>query len=216
MSREHPSRIRGLTVCTATVLALTLIYGSPPLLAASIRVTAQRHGDTIDVDATAFLDTDAATAWQVLTDYDHYAEFIPNLRVSRAVARHGPVVTVEQTGDAMFWMFRIPIAIRYQITESPPNRLQSRATGGSVRALASSYVLTSMGSGIRLDYSGHIVPRFDLLGRIQEMAMRKSIEREFQALADEIERRSAVRADHASEPSRPTALTGTTANSGNP
>jgi hypothetical protein len=136
------------------------------------------------------------------------------LRVSRVVARHGPVVTVEQTGDAMFWMFRIPIAIRYEVTESPPNRLQSRATGGSLRALASSYVLTSMGSGIRLDYSGHIAPRFDLLGRIQQTAIRNSVEREFQALADEIERRSAVGADPASQPSPQTALTGTTAISG--
>jgi hypothetical protein len=201
-------------VLTATVLALTLTYGSAPLLAASIRVTAQRHGDTIDVNATAFLETDAATAWQVLTDYDHYAEFIPNLRVSRVVARHGPVVTVEQSGDAMFWMFRIPIAIRYQVTESPPNRLQSRATGGSLRALASSYVLTTTQSGMRLDYSGHIAPRFDLLGRIEQMAVRKNIEREFQALADEIERRSAVSAARDSEPSPQTALTGTTAISG--
>lgn len=201
---------------TATVLAITLTYGSAPLLAASIGVTAQRHGDTIDVNATAFLETDAATAWQVLTDYDHYAEFIPNLRVSRVVARHGPVVTVEQTGDAMFWMFRIPIAIRYQVTESPPNRLQSRATGGSLRALASRYVLTTTESGMRLDYSGHIAPRFELLGRIEQMAVRKNIEREFQALADEIERRSAVRAAHDSEPSRHPALTGTTRNSGNP
>ncbi|HEV7393432.1 MAG TPA: SRPBCC family protein [Burkholderiales bacterium] len=199
---------------TATVLALTLTYGSAPLLAASIRVTAQRDGDTIDVNATAFLEADGATAWQVLTDYDHYAEFIPNLRVSHVVARHGPVVTVEQSGDAMFWMFRIPIAIRYQVTESPPNRLQSRATGGSLRALASSYVLTTTQSGMRLDYSGHIAPRFDLLGRIEQMAVRKNIEREFQALADEIERRSAVSAAHDSEPSPQTASTGTTAISG--
>jgi carbon monoxide dehydrogenase subunit G len=216
MRRRLPSRIRALTVVTATVLALTLIYGSAPLMAANVRVTAERHGDTIDVNATALLRADAATAWQVLTDYDHYAEFIPNLRLSRIVARHGPVVTVEQTGDAMFWMFRIPVAIRYEVTESPPNRLQSRATGGSLRALASSYVLTTTESGMRLDYSGHIAPRFEVLGRIEQMAVRKNIEREFQALADEIERRSAVAAAHDSEPSRPTALTGTTGNSGNP
>jgi carbon monoxide dehydrogenase subunit G len=197
----------------ATVLALALVAGSAPLLAANIRVTAERHGDMIDVNATALLRADAATAWRVLTDYDHYADFIPNLRVSRVVRRRGPVVTVEQTGDAVFWIFRMPIAIRYEVTESPPNRLQSRATGGSLRALASSYVLTTTESGMRLDYSGHIAPRFELLGRIEQTAVRKNIEREFQALADEIERRSAERAAQDSEPSRPTALTGTTANS---
>jgi carbon monoxide dehydrogenase subunit G len=195
----------------ATVLALALVAGAAPLLAANIRVTAERHGDMIDVNATALLRADAATAWRVLTDYDHYADFIPNLRVSRVVARHGPVVTVEQTGDAVFWVFRMPVAIRYEVTESPPNRLQSRATGGSLRALASSYVLTTTQSGMRLDYSGHIAPRFELLGRIEQMAVRKNIEREFQALADEIERRSAAGADPASEPSPHKELTGASA-----
>jgi ribosome-associated toxin RatA of RatAB toxin-antitoxin module len=199
--------MRERTVFIATVLALMLIYGSAPAGAATIRVTAQRHDDTIDVNATALLKADPATAWQVLTDYDHYTDFIPNLHVSRVVARHGPVVTVEQTGDAVFWMFRTPVSISYEVTESPPDRLESRAIGGTVRALASSYVLTRTGSGVRLDYSGHIAPRFELPGHLEQIAVRKNIEREFQALADEIERRSAEGAEPASEQSRHAALT---------
>jgi ribosome-associated toxin RatA of RatAB toxin-antitoxin module len=184
------------------MVALTLMHGAAPAWAANISVTAQRRGDTIDVTATAMLRADAATAWRVLTDYDHYAEFIPNLRVSRVIARKGPVVTVEQAGNAALWMLRIPVAITYEVTESPPNRLRSRAIGGSLRALASSYLLTATESGVRLEYTGHIAPGFELLGRIEQMAVRHNIEREFQALADEIERRSIVTADHDSETSR--------------
>jgi ribosome-associated toxin RatA of RatAB toxin-antitoxin module len=176
----------------ATVVAFTLLDSAAPALAANISVTAQRHGDMIDVNATALLRADAATAWRVLTDYDHYAEFIPDLRVSRVVARNGPLVTVEQTGDAALWMLRIPIAVTYEVMESPPNRLQSHAIGGSLRALASSYVLTATQCGVRLKYSGQIAPGFELFSRIKQIAVRKNIERDFQALADEIERRSAV------------------------
>src|SRR5438105_10685113 len=98
--RDYPAR----ALVLASVFALTLIAGAAPALAAKISVTAQRRGDTIDVNATALLKADAATAWRVLTDYDHYAEFIPNLRVSRVVARHGSLVTVEQAGDALLLM----------------------------------------------------------------------------------------------------------------
>ncbi len=80
------------------------------------------------------LDADVATAWRVLTDYDRYVEFIPDLRVSRVVARRGSTVTVEQSGDAV-WLFTWPLEITFEIDESPPSRLQSRAVAGSLRVL---------------------------------------------------------------------------------
>ena len=30
---------------------------------------------------------------------------------------------VEQSGDAVLWMFKMPVAITYEVTESPPDRL---------------------------------------------------------------------------------------------
>jgi hypothetical protein len=140
------------------------------------------------------LDADAATAWRVLTDYGRYVEFIPDLRESQVVARHGAMVTVRQSGDAMLWLLRIPLEITFEITESPPDRLQSRAVAGSLRALASSYVLTPAPPGVRLDYTGRVAPGFELFGVIEEAAVRQNVARQFQALADEIERSGAGRA----------------------
>ena len=141
------------------------------------------------------LNTDVATAWRVLTDYGRYVEFIPDLRVSRVVGRYGSTVTVEQSGDAV-WLFNWPLDITYEINENPPSSLQSRAVAGSLRVLVSSYALTPVNSGTRLDYSGHVEPGFALFGKIEQNAVERNVARQFQALADEIERQGAHASSH--------------------
>ncbi len=80
----------------------------------------------------------------------------------------------------------------FEIKELPPNSLQSRAVAGSLRALASNYVLTPAESGVRLDYVGRIAPGFAIFGPIEQTVVEHNVARQFQALADEIERQSAV------------------------
>ncbi len=160
--------------------------------AATATITAQRHDESIEVRASALLDADIATAWRVLTDYGRYVDFIPDLRVSRIVARSGETVTVDQSGEARLWLLRMPLDMTFEITESPPYGVHSRAVAGSMRALESSYVLTPESGSVRLEYTGHITPGFVLFGPIEQYAVEQNITRQFQALVDEIERRSAA------------------------
>jgi ribosome-associated toxin RatA of RatAB toxin-antitoxin module len=176
------------------MFALALAIAAPPLaVAATIAVSAERHGDTIEIHASALLNADAATAWLVLTDYDRYVEFIPDLRESRVIARRGGTVTVEQSGDAALWLLRMPMHITFEITEIPPQRLESRMLAGSLRALESRYLLMPESSGVRLDYAGRIAPGFGFFEHVEELVVQQNVTRQFQALADEIERRGAAR-----------------------
>lgn len=160
-----------------------------PAAAAAITVGVSRHADSIRIEASALLRSDVATAWRVLTDYERYVEFIPDLRVSRVVARRDRMVTVQQSGDAALWILRIPLEITFEIAEFPPSRLQSRAVAGSLPALESTYLLTQEASGVRLDYVGRIATGFELFGPIEQFAVERNIARQFQALADAIEQR---------------------------
>ena len=188
--------VRSTTRLTVA-FALVLVIAAPQsTVAATITVDAERRGDTIDIRASTVLKADGATAWRVLTDYDRYTEFIPDLRVSRVVARHGATVTVEQSGDAALWLFRMPLDITFEINEVPPTGLQSHAVAGSLHALASSYALTPTPSGVRLDYAGRVAPGFALFGPLEQIAVQHNVARQFQALADEIERRSAANGGH--------------------
>jgi ribosome-associated toxin RatA of RatAB toxin-antitoxin module len=182
-----PARSRARRAILIAVVLLALAAGRAA--AATIAVVVSRQAGAIRIQATALLDTDAATAWRVLTDYDRYVEFIPDLRVSRVVARHDRIVTVQQSGDAALWFLRIPLDITFEVTEFPPSRLRSRAVAGSLRELESTYLLTPEATGVRLEYDGRIVTGFELFGPIELLTVERNIGRQFQALADAIERR---------------------------
>lgn len=178
-----------LSAAFAGILAFALAL--PVAAAATIAVESERDGDAVNIHARALLNADVATAWRVLTDYNRYVEFIPDLRLSRIVARRGAAVSVEQSGDASIWLFRLPLDITFEINESAPTRLQSRAVAGSLRALTSTYTLAPDSHGTRLDYTGHVEPGYAVFGHIEQTAVERNVARQFQALADEIERQGA-------------------------
>jgi hypothetical protein len=177
-------RARRSAAAISAVLACTAAPAAP------VTVEAVRHGEAIDIRASAQLQADGTTAWRVLTDYARYVDFIPHLRSCQVTARRGAVVTVQQEGEAALWWFKLPVRITYEITEQPPSRLQSHAIAGNLRSLDSVITLTPDGTGLRLDYSGRVVPGFALPGAMEQAAVERNIGQQFQALADEIERQA--------------------------
>lgn len=176
--------------CRRAAAAVALALGAVSAAAAEVSVAVQRRGDGLAIEARATLDADAATAWRVLTDYDRYPEFVPDLAASRVVAREGPKVTVEQSGEARIWMLRVPLAVTYEITEFAPYRLRSRAVAGTMRLLDSEYRLTTVPSGARLDYSGFAATRAGLFGPLERWVIEDNAGRQLRALAEAIERRA--------------------------
>jgi ribosome-associated toxin RatA of RatAB toxin-antitoxin module len=183
-----PTTMRAfLVIAAALVVATTQSAGG-----ATVALTAERNGNAFDIHASSLLNADGATAWRVLTDYNRYPEFIPDLHSSHIVARHAGTVTVEQSGDAVLWLFKMPLEITFEIQEAPPDHLRSRAVAGTLRALTSSYALTPEAARTRLDYVGRVAPGFRLLGPFERTAVERNVSRQFQALADEIERQFAA------------------------
>lgn len=168
--------------------ALGLVAWSALATAAPIAFHVERDGDLPVIRASATLDADAATAWQVLTDYERYPAFIPGVRASRVVSRQANVVVVEQTRDLSLWSLLTPLDITFRIDEHAPVRLVSRASAGGVAALESVYALTPTGDGVRLDYTGRVAKAASW-----SQAGEQAAERGFRALADEIERVGAMR-----------------------
>jgi carbon monoxide dehydrogenase subunit G len=179
-------------VGAARYLFVLLALLAQSAVAATIAISLASRPDAVEIEGSAELNADAATAWRVLTDYERYVDFIPDLQGSRVVARNGATVTVEQTGDVMLWRLHIPLDVTFEITEMPPTSLISRVVAGDLRALNSRYVLTPVGSGVRLEYAGKLHSGFALFGAIERLAVKQNVARRFQALADEIERRSAA------------------------
>ena len=156
-------------------------------------VEAARDGDAYVITARGDVVADAGVAWRVLTDYDRYAAFVPDLYSSRTLSRGPDGAVVEQRGELRFLFVRFPLEVKYTIREHPPSVVESRATSGSFREMTGRYELRPNGSALRVAYAGRLVPDFAMPPLIGTIAVRMTVERQFTAMIEEIERQSAAR-----------------------
>jgi ribosome-associated toxin RatA of RatAB toxin-antitoxin module len=155
--------------------------------AADVTVQATRDGEAVEVEAVAEIAVGVARAWEVLTDYNRLAQFVPDLHESRVVSREGPKAVVEQKGAARFLFFTYPIEVRLAVTEYPHRRIESRAVAGNFRELRSVYTLEAREGGVRLRYQGRLVPDFEL-PLFHTYVLKSNVEATFRAMVEEIER----------------------------
>jgi ribosome-associated toxin RatA of RatAB toxin-antitoxin module len=166
-----------------------LLLATPPLgRAADISVHTTRHVDTFEVEAVADIEADVADAWQVLTDYDRLAQFIPGMQESRVVSRNGSSVVVEQRGEARMLFFTLPMQVRLAIEEHPYDWIASRAISGNFKDVQGEYHLEALGAKVRLRYAGRFTPDFGIPPLIGTLLVRKTVARRFAAMVGEIEK----------------------------
>lgn len=175
-----------------SVLFVLYLAGQPSGHGAAISVEVARHGDSFDVAASADIECDQAHAWQVLTDYERLAQFIPGMSSSRVVSRFGNSLVMEQNGEASLLFFSIPVKVRLAVEEYPPDRIESRAIEGNFKEMLGTYLLQSSGPRVRLRYNGRLTPDFNVPPLIGTWLMRKTVREQFGAMVEEILKTSAV------------------------
>src|SRR5258705_7031046 len=90
-----------------TLFTLAVAPSLVPAAAADvIEARIERQGEYIAVNASVLMQVDARIAWEVLSDYDHLARFIPDMKRSRVGSRAGNRVLVEQKAEFGFFFYR--------------------------------------------------------------------------------------------------------------
>ena len=165
----------------------------PAAGAEDVVVEVERHGEGVEIKARATVSACAAQVWQVLTDYDNLARFIPGISRSAVRDRQGNRVVVDQAGEARFLVFAFPIEIRMEVVEAPPEGMTSQAVAGNLKRMSGRYDIRpdAVQNVCRLRYEGALEPDFALPPVIGLAAMRGMIEAQFAAMVAEIERRAA-------------------------
>ena len=176
----------------ALFLTLALAPGLVRASAEAIETRIERQGEYITVNASALMQVDARIAWEVLSDYDNLAQFIPDMKSSRVVSRDGGRVRVEQKGEFGFFFYRQPVDVTLEVLEQPPHRIDARRIAGNIRELETRYELGTSDAGVRFGYSGRFIPAFSLPPLIGMPIVRRIVERRFRALVEEIVRRDAL------------------------
>ena len=172
------------------VLLVTAAAGALAGTGRAIRSIEIRQGDQgFVVDATVFAPVPPNIAWAVVTDFDHMAGWVPNLRESRVTARDAGSVTVEQRGVAKFLLGSIPYTSVRRMVLDPPRTVHAVQVEGNMRRYESVLTLAAEGAGTKLVYHIELTP-----SSIASLVLSKAlVEREFEenlsAVIDEMERR---------------------------
>jgi ribosome-associated toxin RatA of RatAB toxin-antitoxin module len=165
-------------------------------------VDAQFQGNALTISAHATMRMPLSVIWDTLTDYDHLAEFIPGMKMSRVLQRRGDTVIVEQVGEAKFLVFQYPINVVVQSDEYYPMRIGVHVLSGNLRQLAGAYRIEAI-SGARdqfvLHWRGIIEPDIPLPLFITAPGLRETVAEQFVGMVREIERRGTSQANKRTE-----------------
>lgn len=173
--------------------ALAAAQGLPGRAGAQeLVIEVERQGEFITVSASALMQVDARIAWEVLSDYDNLAHFIPDMKSSRVVSRRGDRVVVEQKGEFGFFFYRQSVNVTLEVLEQPQRRIVARRIDGNIRELETRYDLETTAAGVHFDYTGRFIPNFSLPPLIGMPIVRRIVERRFRAMVEEIVRRDAL------------------------
>jgi ribosome-associated toxin RatA of RatAB toxin-antitoxin module len=176
----------------ALFFTLAVAPGFVRAAAGAIETRTERHGEYITVNASAMMQVDARIAWEVLSDYDNLAQFIPDMKTSRVVSRDGNRVLVEQKGEFGFFFYRQPVDVMLEVVEEPRRRIDARRISGNIRDLETRYDLEASGAGVKLHYAGRFIPEFSVPPLFGMPMVRRVVERRFRAMVEEIVRRDAL------------------------
>lgn len=143
------------------IVLLALLLCSPATAAAPVdpvQVNVQRRGAIVVVDVQTEVAADVATAWAVLTDYEHMAAFISNLKTSVVLTRLGNQLEVLQSGQAK----KGPLTFSFETTRAveliPDREIRSHLIKGDFKSYDFTTTVVDTGSGVSIVNHGEYWP----------------------------------------------------------
>ena len=180
---------RKIGAASSRSLALSLAWIS---LATWAEVTVQvvRQENAFQVEANLLVAVDKRIVWEVLTDYNNLASFVPGIRSSRIVSAPGEPLLVEQKGESGFLWFRVPIEVVARVEEVPFRAVRFQSVGGNLTNKRADWALQQHDHTMRVSYRANITPGFSLPPLIGTAIVGRDVRIMLESVAREMLRRS--------------------------
>lgn len=169
------------------VLAYCLL--ALPRAHAEARVSVDADATRIRVEAQIATTVNRDLAWQVLSDYNHWAEFIPDMQLSRVVSKPGEPLLVEQRG-VIPWLPNFPLVVIASVQETPKKGLRFQRVAGNIRAIEGEWQIHGWRK-VRLVYRSTVEPGFPIPPQMSIEIFKQDAKAKLEAMAAEMARRKA-------------------------
>ena len=128
--------------------------------------------------------------WDVLTDYTHLAEFIPNLSSSELVMRDGQTVRLQQVGSQQLMGLRFSAQVLLELREfKPDGLLRFEMLKGDFRRFEGSWQVRELPEGSSLLYELTVQGCLGMPIALIEERLRDDLSSNLSAVEQEAKRR---------------------------
>ena len=146
------------------ILAILVASALPVVAPAStddqdILVHVQRDGADVTVDVDCPVHTSIAVAWEVLTDYDHMAQFISNLQYSAIQSRENDKLQIYQKGETKRGLLKFAFESVREVQLLPYEEIRSRLVSGDLKASEFTTRIRHDGAMVHVVNSGRYTPK---------------------------------------------------------
>lgn len=133
------------------------------------------------------------TAWEVITDYDNFARFLPNIKLSKVIDQQGDRIVFEQVNVVDLWLFKQEFAIQIEAIKSKPNKVDFQIVDGDLKKLIGRWGIEAVSPGkILVSHAVEVEPGSDTEKPFFYGVYESSLEETLQAIAQEITKRSKI------------------------
>ncbi len=154
-------------------------------LQAGVEVSTDRaEGRRRQISARIHIPHPQAKIWEILTDYDHLADFIPNLAKSQRLPQPNDLIRIEQVGSEAFLKFKFRARVVLDMMEHYPNRIDFKMVEGDFKEFAGSWILESTPDGTDLRYTVTILPPLAMPVGLIERRLRSGLVMNLSAIRD--------------------------------
>ena len=151
--------------------------GAPSFELKVERVDGAAGGKVYQIASSGTVAATPTVVWRILTDYNHLADYLPNLKSARVVSRNGDRIIVEQRGTARFLFFSQTIRLLVQVHERAPNRIDISLIEGDMKVYRARWELRPLAgaTGTRVVYNATMEPKFDVPGIVGASVVRRDV-----------------------------------------
>jgi ribosome-associated toxin RatA of RatAB toxin-antitoxin module len=171
------------------LLGMALVGGGLASAAPPPSVNFQLQGTRLLVSGELSVPVAPATAWAVLTDYEHVPEFVPGMRVSRIIEQNGNTRVLEQQGEMVANNMRMFYLGTLRVVEEPSSKLSIQFLSGTFQNMQGQWTVQGKRAPVTIGYqlnydTGTPYPSPVMIGMLQQQVIHW-----VSSLAAEMERR---------------------------
>jgi carbon monoxide dehydrogenase subunit G len=160
-----------------------------------IDVKVQIKGENVIVDLSLAVVATRPDVWDVLTDFEHMASFVSNLKESKVVSNSGDTLNVYQRGVASYGPINFPFESTREIKLTPFDKMQSHMISGNMTKMDGTTQLTEEGGKTRIQLHTESIPGVWLPPIAGRVFIEHETRSQFQEIRNEIIKRVKARAE---------------------